>query len=204
MNWLAHVFLSENNIDFQLGNFLADPLKGRAWDGANENIIRGMKTHIKIDSFTDSHEIVSVSKNRLRKKGFLKPVVIDLTYDYLLTKKWDMFSSIPKNTFLKSFNTSAINQTKQYPRKVTDIVTNLVEQDRLNKYRNLDHLKKAFERIDNRLSPELLSKESTISYFERVCEIESDLETDFLKFFPQLCEHIKPHLDKKQINHWII
>ena len=29
MNWLAHIFLSENKIDFQLGNFLADQLKGR-------------------------------------------------------------------------------------------------------------------------------------------------------------------------------
>ena len=34
MNWLAHVFLSENNIEHQLGNLLADPLKGRAWEEA--------------------------------------------------------------------------------------------------------------------------------------------------------------------------
>ena len=27
MNWLAHVFLLEQRIDFQIGNFLADPLK---------------------------------------------------------------------------------------------------------------------------------------------------------------------------------
>jgi acyl carrier protein phosphodiesterase len=29
MNWLAHVFLSEENVDFQIGNFLADPMKGK-------------------------------------------------------------------------------------------------------------------------------------------------------------------------------
>lgn len=30
MNWLAHVLLSENHIEYQLGNLLTDPLKGKA------------------------------------------------------------------------------------------------------------------------------------------------------------------------------
>ena len=84
LNWLAHVFLSELNIDFQIGNFLADPLKGRVWENASDEIKKGMQTHKKIDSFTDSHEIISCSKKRLRERGLLKPVIVDLTYDYLL------------------------------------------------------------------------------------------------------------------------
>ena len=67
--WLAHVFLSELDIDFQIGNFLADPLKGRVWENASDEIKKGMQTHKKIDSFTDSHEIISCSKKRLRERG---------------------------------------------------------------------------------------------------------------------------------------
>ena len=103
MNWLAHVFLSELNIDFQIGNFLADPLKGRAWENSNENIKKGMQTHKLIDSYTDSHEIISCSKRRLRERGLLKPVIIDLTYDYLLTKNWDKFCNIPLKIFSNNF-----------------------------------------------------------------------------------------------------
>lgn len=44
MNWLAHVFLSEQNIDFQIGNFLADPLKGRLWEDATIDMKKGMFT----------------------------------------------------------------------------------------------------------------------------------------------------------------
>ncbi len=85
MNWLAHVFLSELKIDFQIGNYLADPLKGKLWDSTSDDMRRAIKTHITIDSFTDTHKTVSKSKSRLREKGLLKPVIIDLTYDYLLT-----------------------------------------------------------------------------------------------------------------------
>lgn len=72
MNWLAHVFLSELDVDFQMGNFLADPLKGKVWENATLQIKKGMDTHKIIDSYTDSHEITSLSKRRLRERGFIK------------------------------------------------------------------------------------------------------------------------------------
>jgi len=40
MNWLAHVFLSENHIEHQLGNLLTDPLKDKAWEGASDSFQR--------------------------------------------------------------------------------------------------------------------------------------------------------------------
>ena len=86
MNWLAHIFLSEQNIDFQIGNYLADPLKGRVWEQASPNLKNGMHVHKIIDSYTDAHREFKRSKLRLGEKGLLKPIIIDLTYDYLLTK----------------------------------------------------------------------------------------------------------------------
>ena len=55
MNWLAHIFLSENHIEHQLGNLLTDPLKGKVWEGAGERIRRGIMMHMHIDTFTDAH-----------------------------------------------------------------------------------------------------------------------------------------------------
>ena len=112
MNWLAHVFLSEQKIDFQIGNFLADPLKGKLWDSASADMQKGVDIHKIIDSYTDSHKVVSTSKSRLREKGLLKPVIVDLTYDYLLTKNWNMFSSTPIKEFLESFNREAKKKIK--------------------------------------------------------------------------------------------
>lgn len=203
MNWLAHVFLSEQNIDFQLGNFLADPMKGKSWDQASEDILRGINTHILIDKYTDSHQVVSLSKSRLREKGLLKPVIIDLVYDYFLSKHWETFCKFSKTDFLATFNKQALDRVPNLPEPAQSHVKNLVLSDRLNRYNSLQQLKGAFERIDTRLSPKLLAKESTLSYFETVCALETELESDFLEFFPDLSSHVKISLNRDKLNHWV-
>ena len=52
MNWLAHVFLSEDHIEHQLGNLLTDPLKAKPWEGASDKVRHGIETHKRIDAFT--------------------------------------------------------------------------------------------------------------------------------------------------------
>jgi acyl carrier protein phosphodiesterase len=204
MNWLAHVFLSEQKIDFQIGNFLADPLKGKAWDGASLDMIKGMETHKQIDSYTDSHKVVSTSKARLRKKGLLKGVIIDLVYDYLLTKNWSYFSNLAKNEFLTSFNKNAQDRLSAFPERPRKLVANLTQEDRLNKYNSLEQLHRAFQRIDTRLSPQLLARETATSYFDEVCAVEEDLEKDFMSFFPELCSFIRTDINSEHLTHWKI
>jgi acyl carrier protein phosphodiesterase len=204
MNWLAHAFLSEDHIDFKIGNILADPLKARTWNDASIHIEKGMKTHIKIDRYTDSHDIVKLSKKRLREKGLLKPVIIDLTYDYFLTKNWDLYSHIPLDEFTKNFYSNANNSLEYLPPKASYVVTNLINKDLLNKYHTLEDLKASFKRMDLRLSERLLKRERASEYFDDVQINIEELEKDFLDFFPQLCEHTKKDLNQKRINHWKI
>ena len=202
MNWLAHVFLSEQNIDFQIGNFLADPLKGKLWENATIDMKKGMFTHKIIDSYTDSHEIVSCSKRRLREKGLLKPVIIDLTYDYFLTKNWDDFCNMPIKEFSKVFYHEANQRTQVLPNHANIPIYNMIERDLLNKYHNLEQLKTSFERMDKRLSPRLKQRETALSYFDSVVKNIDELEKDFLEFFPQLTTKIKSDLNKNKIKHW--
>ena len=202
MNWLAHVFLSEQNIDFQIGNFLADPLKGRLWEDATIDMKKGMFTHKIIDSYTDSHEIVSCSKRRLREKGLLKPVIIDLTYDYFLTKNWDDFCNMPIKEFSEVFYHEANQRTQVLPNHANIPIYNMIERDLLNKYHNLEQLKTSFERMDRRLSPRLKQRETALSYFDSVVKNIDELEKDFLEFFPQLTTKIKSDLDENKIKHW--
>jgi acyl carrier protein phosphodiesterase len=202
MNWLAHVFLSEQNIDQQLGNYLADPLKGRVWDGASDDLVKGMEIHKIIDAYTDSHKIVYASKARLKERGRLKPVIVDLTYDYLLTKNWDLFSRVSMQKFTKTFYMQAQKKATTFPDYERELVLHFIKVDGLNKYHELKQLREAFERIDKRLSPKLFSKESATEYFEIVCEQIDDLENDFLSFFPDLCHKVKENSQHANLNHW--
>ncbi len=202
MNWLAHVFLSELNVDFQMGNFLADPLKGKVWENATLEIKKGMETHKIIDSYTDSHEITSLSKKRLRERGLLKPVIIDLTYDYLLTKNWDKFCNIPLKIFSNNFYNEAYKRTPFMPYVANIPIANMIERDLLNKYHTMNQLKTSFDRMDRRLSPRLLQRETASGYSNAVVENINHLEKDFLEFFPELCKTLKSNLDKEKLKHW--
>ncbi len=204
MNWLAHLFLSEQKVDFQIGNFLADPLKGKVWQNASEEMRRGMQTHKAIDAYTDRHPIVSQSKSRLREKGLLKPVIIDLTYDYLLTKQWELFCTLPLQTFTQTFYTQAKIRADQLPKRPSSLVHNLVDHDHLNKYHSPAQLRASFVRIDKRLSAKLLAREQAVGYFEEVMDQIDSLEKDFLTFFPDLVQNIAKMLNADALTHWKI
>lgn len=204
MNWLAHIFLSEKNIDFQIGNYLADPLKGRAWENASDEIIQGIKIHKLIDSYTDNHSFFIQSKHRLTKKGLLKAVVIDLTYDYLLTKNWYTFCNIPIDIFLNTFYQEANKVIPQLPVQASAPLKRMIDFDLLNKYQNLEHLKLSFQRVDKRLSPRLYKRDQVVSYYDIVCENIEKIEEDFLVFFPTLCQRVKENVNPLKLTHWKI
>ncbi len=204
MNWLAHLFLSEQNVDFQMGNILADPLKGKLWSDASVELGKGMSVHKIIDAYTDSHKTVAKSKASLRKKGLLKAVIIDLTHDYFLTKNWDIFCNIPVREFTQDFYLKANKRAEFLSPKAETFINNLVQRDTLNKYHDLKQLKTSFERLDIRLSPRLRERETASGYFEAVEKNIVELEKDFMSFFPDLCSCAKEHLNQGTFGHWKI
>jgi len=177
MNYLAHTVLSKSNIEYQLGNLLADPLKGKRWNGASDEHYAGMRMHATIDIFTDANKTISLSKSRLREKGYLKGVVIDMTYDYFLSR-----------SFVNDFNQNAEFVLDELPEKASSFILNITSNDVLASYADFAGLEQAFNRIDRRLSPRISAKETTSSYIPNVLEHYSAIENDFLAFFPLLAE----------------
>jgi acyl carrier protein phosphodiesterase len=66
MNWLAHLYLSEDDIEYRIGNVIADWVKGEARLQFVDGIQRGLECHKAIDLFTDAHPIVARSKARIQ------------------------------------------------------------------------------------------------------------------------------------------
>jgi acyl carrier protein phosphodiesterase len=70
MNYLAHLFLAEDTAESLIGNLLGDFVKGSLEshkERYSEDILKGIETHRKADSFTDTHCIFRRSKQRLSK-----------------------------------------------------------------------------------------------------------------------------------------
>jgi len=204
MNWLAHVFLSENHIEHQLGNLLTDPLKGKAWEGASQRIHRGIMMHMRIDSFTDKHPIVSQSKAILTPRGHLKGVVLDILYDHFLSLHWDRFCTIPREIFLEDFRSKALMAIGDYPEKAQSIITRVVSNRQLSSYEHMDGVVAAFGRIDRRLSDRALSKDTATRYIPLIAKEREELEENFLIFFPELMKEVKETCHRDDVVHWKI
>lgn len=202
MNWLAHVFLSEDHIEYQLGNLLTDPLKGKAWEGASEQIHRGIEMHMHIDTFTDTHPIVSQSKAILTQRGHLKGVVLDILYDHFLSLHWDKFSSVPREIFLENFRSKALMAIGDYPPEAQHVITRVVGNRQLSSYEHMDGVVAAFGRIDSRLSDRALSKDNATRYIPLIAKVRDELEENFLQFFPELCYSVQEKFCGSNVEHW--
>ena len=203
MNWLAHLFLSENHIVYQHGNLLADLLKGRSWDGADARFDAGLAMHRSIDRFTDDHPVVARSKTRLGERGCLKGVVIDITYDHLLAKNWARFSRISLTEFVFAFHMNTPQALSHYPRNAQAFLNRLTATGHLLEYASFSAIEKALGRIDARLSPRVLRRETTSRYLPLVRRRMADLEDDFLLFMPDLITHFKALSEVTLDEHWL-
>ncbi len=89
MNFLAHIYLSGNQERVMIGNFIGDFVKGKAWEEFDSAIQRGILLHREIDRYTDDHEVVIKTKERLRPKyHHYAPVISDVFYDHFLASLW--------------------------------------------------------------------------------------------------------------------
>lgn len=204
MNWLAHVLLSENHIEYQLGNLLADPLKAKVWQSASMRIHEGVKMHLRIDLFTDAHPLVSQSKKILTPRGYLKGVVLDILYDHFLSLHWDRFCNMEREHFLDKFRLYALEHIEEYPQEVQNIINRVVGNRQLESYAHMDGVAAAFERIDMRLSDSALSKDNCNRYIPLIAKHKDELEENFLQFFPELMRQAKQSCHPEDVAHWKI
>ena len=104
MNYLAHIYLSENNDESKLGNFLGDFANKSLENNFEYSIRNGIFMHRKLDSFTDSNLVFLESKKRISSLNRrFAGVLIDMFYDHFLAKNWSEYSSISLEEYSDNF-----------------------------------------------------------------------------------------------------
>ncbi len=104
MNFLAHIYLSFDNDEITLGNFIADSIRGNKFNHLPEGIQKGIILHRAIDTFTDAHPTVRNSTKRLHQNySHYSRVIVDIFYDHFLAVNWAQYSQIPLAVFVDRF-----------------------------------------------------------------------------------------------------
>ncbi len=183
MNYLAHMFLSENTPDSMLGNLMGDFVKGNVEGLFPKEIVDGIIRHRRIDQFTDSHPVVSSSKKLISKaRGKFSGIIIDVLYDHFLSRNWNLYSKTGLDDFIEIVYKNLHNHRRVIPSAAVLCIEQMIREDWLSSYGSIEGIDKTFKRISERLRREN-------NLFSAVHELETHyhvLNTHFLQFFPLL------------------
>lgn len=184
MNYLAHIALSGRNGSLQVGNFIGDFVKGKAYDNYATEIKRGILLHRKIDHFTDNHDDVRACVEVLRPEfGRYSAIVVDLYFDYFLANSIERyFSKRTLQSIAFHFYVAAVWHYFVLPLKVKNFIWHFVLTNRLGKYKTLEGLGESLEIMERHKTPHI-SPEKAILFLEKN---KPFLEQKFHSFFPDV------------------
>ena len=190
MNWLAHVFLSPDKINFKLGNLLTDVSRPEHLEIDDVDFQAGVKCHYEIDRFTDSHGLVKKCKQVFfpRYRHF-SAVLVDIFYDHFLAVNWQNYCSIDYRTYVDELYKELKYVSLELHPHSTEFIESVYTYDRLGIYDKISGVEAALERISKRirLRTKIDIRESVIDLKENY-EVLND---DFRKFFLELEKHVK-------------
>ena len=138
MNFLAHIYLSGENEEVKIGNFIGDYVKGKAFHIYPDDIKKGILLHRFIDSFTD-HSTHTIDAKQLFAPKYRKyaGIVIDIVYDHFLASNWSKYSFEPLEEFIANFHDLLLRSNEMLPKEVQDFVPKLIQNERLYSYREI-------------------------------------------------------------------
>lgn len=187
MNYLAHIFLSGNNHQLQIGNFIGDFVKGSRMNKYPENIRKGIILHRKIDEFTDNHLVVREAIGLLKPEfGRYSAIVIDMYFDYFLAINFRKYASGSLHLFAFRFYFYTLIYYKHLPIRVRGFIFHFIITHRLHKYASVSGLRNSFQIMEKYKTP-AIQPDKTIQF---LIENTDELEKQFHRFFPDLVEFV--------------
>lgn len=193
MNFLSHLYLAGDSEGLIIGNYIADAVKGSAFDLFPPEIKKGIVLHRKIDSFTDSHPIVTQSKQRLREKyKKYSSVIVDIYYDHFLATNWGLYSEVDLNQFTQNIYKIINSNISILPEKSAHFTKYMLQYNILFAYSKLEGIEQVLYGMSRRAA-----FTSNMEYaIHDLKEYYSLFENEFKLFFPELQEYVKCEIIK--------
>jgi len=192
MNFLAHIYLSGNNPEIMVGNFIGDFVKGRnLLEQFEPDIAKGVELHRAIDDFTDHHAVVHQSKVRLRPKyRHFAAVIVDIFYDHFLAQHWADFHQDSLDHFTQESYDRIQDHWNILPPGVKQMLPHMIGHNWLLHYREIDGIARVLKGMAQRSRFDSRMDESV----HELREFHSEFNNEFLLFFPELKEHARQFL----------
>lgn len=202
MNWLAHVFLSESDVEFRLGNLLADIVRGEELRQMSASFQRGARKHKQIDAFTDSHPLVKRSRARVSSEfRRFSGVLVDVFYDHLLATQWHVYSPIVLDAFTARFYADIESRHIPLPSSARVTLDRIIRHDLLGSYRRIEGVERSLRRVSAYLSSRWGREFALEQGVADLIDQRAGFDADFAEFFPQLQAAVATGSPHKTMEH---
>jgi acyl carrier protein phosphodiesterase len=180
MNYLAHAFLSNNDTELLIGNFIADHLRGNDFNNYPQQIIKGIHLHRKIDSFTDTHINFKASK-RLFYSGYEKysGILIDIYFDHFLAKNFTNYSNMPLKEFCEMVYKTYIENQHHLPKSSSNFLEYVIKNNIYHAYSSIEGIEKVLFHLSHRIKHGVMLNESIALFKENEAELEANFKLLF-------------------------
>ena len=144
MNFLAHVYLSGDDKQITVGNFIGDFIKGKRFENYPDKIKQGALLHRAIDTYTDKHPLTAEARSKMHP-AFSKyaGIYLDIFYDHLLAVNWSDYHKMPLRKYTRRFYFWLIQNYWNLPLQVKGFLPNLIASNRLYSYRSVGGIERA-------------------------------------------------------------
>ncbi|HMT29398.1 MAG TPA: ACP phosphodiesterase [Bacteroidia bacterium] len=194
MNFLAHLYLSGDNKQLRIGNFIGDHVKGKAINNLPPEIIEGVLLHRKIDFFTDNHPVVSNSKIQLRTVfNKYAGVVSDVYFDHFLATKWEQYSDISLAEFADAFYQETAAFAEFLPERTQQMLPYMIKNNWLVSYASIEGIGSVLKGMSRRTN----FKSNMEFGAEELLKNYTFYENDFNEFFPDLIDFVQTEMKGK-------
>ena len=188
MNWLAHLYLSEPNAEFRVGNLLPDLTSASHLKFLPEGYQRGIRCHRRIDVFTDAHTRVRSCVRRFpppyRRFG---GILTDVYFDYFLARDWGEYCAVPLGEFIGEFYRDIETCCAVIPDEANQGLQRMRDEDWLGRYHHTAGVADILGRIGRRFRRPL-DLTGSLPIFQKH---ETAFLEDFQSFFPELIAHLR-------------
>jgi len=192
MNYLAHLYLAEDTEESLLGNIMGDFVKGPISGGFHPEIEKGIRTHRKVDVFTDSHEIFRASRRLISpERRRFSGIIMDIAFDHLLARNWASYSDEELGAFIRRAYDVLARRNDVLPEKLRTALPRMIEEDWLGSYRTMEGAGTAIDRISGRLRRRFGRENTLKGAIEEVERSYEELDRNFNAFFPELIAFVE-------------
>lgn len=195
MNFLAHIYLSNDDPELSIGNFIADHVKGSDFKTYPPQISKGIQLHRAIDTFTDQHPVFRQSKHRLHEVyGHYSGVLTDMFYDHFLANLWKNYHPKPLADFVEDFYNLIQTTPVEIPDKTKRMVPHMVKGNWLCAYETVEGLANILTQMDFRTDFNSGMKDGThqlLNHYE-------NYQNEFELFFSEIRLYVDDWLIQKE------